>query len=69
MPPLDASAVLPVLENDWMQAWIRKDRATCEAILAEDFLLTSARRADAQGRLARRGDGPHRRHVVRMGGT
>ena len=43
MPPLDASAVLPVLENDWMQAWIRKDRATCEAILAEDFLLTSAR--------------------------
>lgn len=34
---------IPQLEESWMQAWVRKDRATCEAILAEDFLLTSAR--------------------------
>ena len=26
-----------------MQAWVCKDRAVCESILAEDFLLTSAR--------------------------
>jgi uncharacterized protein DUF4440 len=34
---------LPALERDWMIAWTKKDRVTCERILAEDFLLTSAR--------------------------
>ena len=34
---------IPQLEESWMQAWVRRDRATCEAILADDFLLTSAR--------------------------
>ena len=38
-----AEIAIPPLEESWMQAWVRKDRATCEAILAEDFLLTSAR--------------------------
>jgi len=38
-----AETALPQLEASWMQAWVRKDRATCESILAEDFLLTSAR--------------------------
>lgn len=31
------------LEEEWMQAWVRKDVATCDRILADDFLLTSAR--------------------------
>ena len=38
-----AETVLPQLEAAWMQAWVNKDRATCESILAEDLLLTSAR--------------------------
>jgi len=38
-----AETALPALEAQWMQAWLDKDRATCEAILADDFLLTSAR--------------------------
>jgi|SRR4249919_73247 len=38
-----AEIAIPSLEESWMQAWVQKDRATCEAILAEDFLLTSAR--------------------------
>src|SRR6476619_230343 len=39
----DAETALPALEAAWMAAWLRKDRAVCEAILADDFLLTSAR--------------------------
>ena len=31
------------LERAWMAAWVERDRATCERILADDFLLTSAR--------------------------
>ena len=34
---------LPRLERDWMNAWITKDRATCEEILDPEFLLSSAR--------------------------
>ena len=34
---------MPALERDWMIAWTKKDRGTCERILAEDFLLTSVR--------------------------
>jgi hypothetical protein len=33
------------LEQSWMAAWVTKDRATCQRILADDFLLTSARGA------------------------
>ena len=36
---------IPLLEQSWMDAWIAKDRPTCERILADDFLLTSARGA------------------------
>lgn len=31
------------LERRWMQAWVEADLDTCAAILADDFLLTSAR--------------------------
>ena len=31
------------LERAWMAAWVERDRATCERILADDFVLTSAR--------------------------
>ena len=34
---------LPELERAWMNAWIAKDRATCDDILDEEFLLSSAR--------------------------
>jgi ketosteroid isomerase-like protein len=34
---------IPLLEQSWMAAWVAKDRVTCERILADDFLLTSAR--------------------------
>jgi ketosteroid isomerase-like protein len=40
-----AEAEIPLLEQSWMDAWVVKDRATCERILADDFLLTSARGA------------------------
>jgi uncharacterized protein DUF4440 len=30
-------------ERAWMDAWLRRDRATCDRLLAPDFLLTSAR--------------------------
>lgn len=30
-------------EREWMEAWCRKDRETCERLLGDDFLLTSAR--------------------------
>ena len=31
------------LEREWMSAWIRKDLDVCRRILADDFILTSAR--------------------------
>ncbi len=34
---------LPELERAWMNAWIAKDMATCEEILDDEFLLSSAR--------------------------
>jgi ketosteroid isomerase-like protein len=34
---------IQTLERQWMQAWVDNDLATCAAILADDFLLTSAR--------------------------
>ena len=43
VPTHDAETTLPALEREWMEAWRLKDRATCERLLAEDFLLTSAR--------------------------
>ena len=39
----DAERDLPDLERAWMEAWRLKDLATCEGLLADDFLLTSAR--------------------------
>jgi hypothetical protein len=39
----DAVNELPALERAWMSAWIVKDRATCEALLDDEFLLSSAR--------------------------
>jgi hypothetical protein len=36
-------AELTALERAWMEAWIRKDREMCSRILADDFILTSAR--------------------------
>lgn len=30
-------------ERQWMQAWVDKDLDTCASILADDFVLTSAR--------------------------
>ena len=38
-----AETEIPLLEQAWMAAWVGKDRATCERLLADDFLLTSAR--------------------------
>src|SRR5687768_13710216 len=39
----DAESELPNLERAWMEAWRVKDIATCDILLAHDFLLTSAR--------------------------
>ena len=39
----DPLTTLPQLERDWMNAWMAKDRATCDALLDEEFLLSSAR--------------------------
>jgi ketosteroid isomerase-like protein len=36
-------AEISLLERAWMNAWVERDRATCERVLADDFLLTSAR--------------------------
>ena len=42
---MDNSALteIPSLERAWMQAWVDNDMETCASILADDFLLTSAR--------------------------
>ncbi|MEO6362875.1 MAG: nuclear transport factor 2 family protein [Caldimonas sp.] len=39
----DPLTELPSLERAWMDAWIAKDRATCEGILDDEFILSSAR--------------------------
>ena len=39
----DPLTKLPELERDWMNAWIAKDRVTCEEFLDAEFLLSSAR--------------------------
>jgi ketosteroid isomerase-like protein len=36
-------AELTDLEREWMDAWILKDLGVCNRILADDFILTSAR--------------------------
>ncbi len=38
-----AEMEIPLLEQAWMTAWVERDLATCERILADDFMLTSAR--------------------------
>lgn len=38
-----AETEIVALERAWMAAWLNRDRALCERILADDFLLTSAR--------------------------
>jgi ketosteroid isomerase-like protein len=43
VPMRDAERDLPDLERAWMEAWRLKDRATCDGLIADDFLLTSAR--------------------------
>lgn len=42
---MNASVVSEIqrLERRWMQAWVEGDQATCASILADDFVLTSAR--------------------------
>jgi ketosteroid isomerase-like protein len=39
----DPESELAKLERAWMAAWMAKDLATCERILDDEFLLTSAR--------------------------
>ena len=39
----DPLVEIPKLEREWMSAWIAKDLATCDRILDDDFLLSSAR--------------------------
>jgi ketosteroid isomerase-like protein len=39
----DPETALPRLEAAWMAAWVASDRATCASILADDFVLSSAR--------------------------
>jgi ketosteroid isomerase-like protein len=34
---------IQALERQWMQAWVDADMAACTSILADDFVLTSAR--------------------------
>jgi ketosteroid isomerase-like protein len=39
----DVEETLIELQNDWMEAWRRDDRARLEELLAPEFTLTSAR--------------------------
>jgi hypothetical protein len=39
----DPQVEIPRLEREWMDAWIAKDRAACERILDDEFLLSSSR--------------------------
>ncbi len=43
MTTTDDEQTLIQLQNDWMDAWQRLDRARLEEILAPEFTLTSAR--------------------------
>jgi ketosteroid isomerase-like protein len=38
-----AQSEIAALEREWMAAWISRDRAVCDRILGDDFILTSAR--------------------------
>lgn len=38
---MDARAEVEDLQRRWMQAWLEKDLATCEALLAPEFRLRS----------------------------
>lgn len=40
---MSPEAEIAHLEDAWMQAWVNKDLATCDRMLGEDFILTSAR--------------------------
>lgn len=40
---MSAEQEVEIREHEWMDAWIRKDLDACRRILADDFLLTSAR--------------------------
>jgi len=40
---MDDSTEIQALERRWMQAWVESDLDTCATVLADDFLLTSAR--------------------------
>jgi len=42
---MDAATTTQIqaLERRWMQAWVEGDLDTCAAVLADDFVLTSAR--------------------------
>jgi steroid delta-isomerase-like uncharacterized protein len=42
-PKSDAASAVEEREREWMDAWCRDDRHAAAEILAEDFLLTSAR--------------------------
>jgi len=39
----EVEAEIANLEREWMNAWVRKDLPACNRILADDFILTSAR--------------------------
>ena len=39
----DPMTELPKLEREWMSAWMSKDIETCDRILDDEFLLSSAR--------------------------
>lgn len=39
----DITAIISEREREWMHAWIDKDEQKLNAILADDFLLSSAR--------------------------
>ena len=39
----DPMTELPKLEREWMSAWMNKDIETCDRILDDEFLLSSAR--------------------------
>lgn len=43
MQSKEITAIIIEREREWMQAWIDKDEQKLNAILADDFLLSSAR--------------------------
>lgn len=42
---LSPEAEIAALEREWMDAWLKRDRETCDRLLGDDFILTSARGA------------------------